>query len=200
MSAFETPYRSYDVLDKWDTPSWNDQTRKVVSKRIDEVPPRRFLSEEEWAVLEAAAARIIPQADRNEPVPIVPWIDEMLHDNAGPGYRYDGMPRLREAWRRGIACIEAESRAVHGTAFARLDGEEQDALLRAIQSGKVQSEEWRDLPPKRFFVALMKRIVTIYYAHPAAWSEIGFGGPASPRGYARLGFNERDPWEAKAEW
>jgi hypothetical protein len=40
-------------------------------------------------------------------------------------------------------------------------------------------------------------VVGIYYAHPAAWSEIGFGGPASPRGYVRLGFDERDPWEAE---
>ena len=31
---------------------------------------------------------------------------------------------------------------------------------------------------------------------PTAWSEIGWGGPASPRGYVRLDFNERDPWEA----
>jgi hypothetical protein len=39
-------------------------------------------------------------------------------------------------------------------------------------------------------------IVLAYYAHPTAWSEIGWGGPASPRGYVRLDFNERDPWEA----
>jgi hypothetical protein len=40
------------------------------------------------------------------------------------------------------------------------------------------------------------RHVFAYYAHPTAWSEIGWGGPASPRGYVRLDFNERDPWEA----
>jgi hypothetical protein len=39
-------------------------------------------------------------------------------------------------------------------------------------------------------------IVLAYYAHPSAWSEIGWGGPASPRGYVRLDFNDRDPWEA----
>ena len=36
-----------------------------------------------------------------------------------------------------------------------------------------------------------------YYAHPSAWNEIGFGGPASPRGYVRMDFNRRDPWEAR---
>jgi hypothetical protein len=44
---------------------------------------------------------------------------------------------------------------------------------------------------------LLKTLVSIYYAHPEAWNEIGFGGPASPRGYARLGMDRRDPWEAE---
>jgi hypothetical protein len=35
-----------------------------------------------------------------------------------------------------------------------------------------------------------------YYSHPYAWSQIGFGGPANPRGYVRMNFNRRDPWEA----
>ena len=39
-------------------------------------------------------------------------------------------------------------------------------------------------------------IVGAYYAHPVAWNEIGFGGPAAPRGYVRLDFDRRDPWEA----
>ena len=201
MSEFETPYRSYDVLGKWDSPSWNDQTREVVRERIEDVPGRQFLTEQEWDLLEAAAARLIPQPDREDPVPIVPWIDKALHENRGPGYRYEGMPHMREAWRRGIACIGAESRERHGKPFTALSAADQDALLRSIQSGEVESDEWHDLPPKRFFKSLLlKLVVTTYYAHPAAWSEVGFGGPASPRGYVRLGFDERDPWEAKAEW
>ena len=39
-------------------------------------------------------------------------------------------------------------------------------------------------------------IVTAYYAHPTAWNEIGWAGPASPRGYVRLDANKHDPWEA----
>jgi hypothetical protein len=51
--------------------------------------------------------------------------------------------------------------------------------------------------PSYFFKHRMARdIVLAYYAHPTAWSEIGYGGPASPRGYVRLDYNERDPWEA----
>ena len=198
--GFRSPYASYDVLDKWDSPSWNDQTREVVAKRLNEVPERRFLTEEEWTLLEAISARLIPQPDRSEPVPITPFIDRKLAENRGDGYRYADMPPMREAWRRGLAAIEAESRKRHGASFTDLSETDQDALLRAVQSGEVESDEWRELPPKRFFKSLLLRqVVSIYYAHPAAWSEIGFGGPASPRGYVRLGRNQRDPWEAKAE-
>jgi hypothetical protein len=199
VSDFKTPYPDYDVLEKWDTPSWNEQTRAVVRRRLDELPPRRFLTEEEWALLEAIAARLVPQPDRAEPVPIVPWIDDTLFENKTPGYRYADMPPMRDAWRQGLAGIAGEARERHGTDFCVLPSEVQDALLRAIQHDDVDARLWGNLPAARFFSELLlKQIVAVYYAHPAAWSEIGFGGPASPRGYVRLGFDERDPWEAGA--
>ena len=198
MTGFKTPYAGYDVLEKWDTPSWNDQTREAVRQRLDEVPPRRFLSKAQWSLLEAIVARLLPQPERDEPVPIVPWIDEMLHRNAGPGYRYSDMPPMRDAWRQGLDAIACEARNRHGKSFEELSSDDQDALLRDVQHNRVERRYWGDLPAGGFFLhELLKQTVGIYYSHPAAWSEIGFGGPASPRGYARLGFDERDPWEAE---
>ncbi|HEV2145989.1 MAG TPA: gluconate 2-dehydrogenase subunit 3 family protein [Longimicrobiaceae bacterium] len=194
-----TPYAGYDVLRKWDTPSWNDQTREVVGRRLHEVPERRFLRTDEWATLEAVCARLLPQPDRpDDPVPIVPWIDRKLDLNEGAGYRYETMPPLREAWRLGIAGIEKESGRRHGARFSELAPAEQDGILRAIQEGEVSGEPWDELPPVRFFAeVLLKGVVGVYYSHPAAWSEIGYSGPASPRGYVRLGADQRDPWEAE---
>jgi hypothetical protein len=198
VSGFETPYPSYDVLDKWDSPSWNDQTRHAVRKRLEQVPPRRFLDERQWSLLEAIVARLMPQPDRDEPVPIVPWIDDMLHNNQTPGYRYADMPPMREAWRRGLDSIGAEIRKRHDKSFEELSPDDQDALLTDVQNNRVDKSIWSDLPAGGFFLHhLLKETVAVYYSHPAAWSEIGFGGPASPRGYARLGIDERDPWEAK---
>jgi len=198
MSGFETPFLTYDVLDKWDSPSWNDQTRAAVRKRLEEVPERRFLSEAQWSLLEAIVARLMPQPDREEPVPIVPWIDAKLAGNRGPGYRYADMPPMREAWRQGLAGIQGEARERHGAPFASLTPEQQDAILADVQHDRTDGRWWGDLPPGGFFLhALLKETAAIYYSHPAAWSEIGFGGPASPRGYARLGFDERDPWEGE---
>ncbi|MGE5270673.1 MAG: gluconate 2-dehydrogenase subunit 3 family protein [Thiohalocapsa sp.] len=196
--TFRNPFPTYDVLDKRGSPSWNDQTRAVVDKRLHAVPDRRFFSESEWQILEAVCARLIPQPDRAEnPVPIVPFIDERLHQDQGNGYRYEGMPPQREAWRRGVRAIDDEARQRWGKGFRELPDNQQDAVLRAIQHGDVRSATWEGLPPTRFFSStLLHEVVGIYYAHPAAWSEIGYGGPAAPRGYVRLGFDRRDSWEA----
>ncbi len=196
---FRSPYPDYDVLETWESPSWNEQTREVIRTRLTEVPERRFFLRDEWETLEAVCSRLIPQPDRlDDPVPIVPWIDQQLHENQGDGYRYENMLPQREAWRLGIAGIEEESVRRFGTRFADLSPERQDAVLRRIQKGDVEGEAWETLPPQRFFLHMLLRTVAgIYYSHPAAWSEIGFGGPASPRGYVRLGIDQRDPWEAK---
>lgn len=195
---FSTPYGGYDVLDKWDTPSWNEQTRQAVWKRLHEVPTRSFLDPDEWEALEAVCARVIPQPDRPEnSVPIVPFIDAQLYRGRGNGYRYADMPDLRTAWRLGIGGIEREAQRRYDARFRDVCAERQDSILRAIQQGEVSGDPWGKLPPQRFFSGLLESIVGIYYAHPAAWSEIGFGGPASPRGYVRLGSGQRDPWEAR---
>jgi hypothetical protein len=193
-------YPDYDVLAKWDSPSYDDTTRAVLAERLQAVPPRRFLTEAEWDLLDAVNARLLPQPGPAPAIPITAWIDAMLHDGSGEGFRHPDMPPLREAWRTGLAAIDAEARARHDRPFAALDAAAQDATLQAIADGHAQPALWKDVPAQRFFVhLLLKSAAGIYYAHPQAWSEIGFGGPASPRGYVRLGFDQRDAWEAKEQ-
>ena len=74
---FITRYPGYDVLDGWSSPDWDDQTRAVVRRRLEEVPPVRFFTEDEALTLAAVAERIVPQPDRDgaENIPIVPWVD-----------------------------------------------------------------------------------------------------------------------------
>ena len=55
--------------------------------------------------------------------------------------------------------------------------------------------EW-DLPVARAWEVVMRMVLAAFYSHPWAWSEIGFGGPAYPRGFARLGAGQREHWEA----
>jgi hypothetical protein len=191
-------FPGYDVLAKWDSPSFDDVTRGVLAHRLDAVPPRRWLTADEWDVLDAINARLLPQPEREQPIPITPWIDAMLIEDRGEGYRHPDMPPLRDAWRQGLAAVDDEARRLHDRPFAKLDAAAQDAVLQVLADGRAASPRWRGLDAKRFFIHhLLKTAAGFYYAHPAAWNEIGFGGPANPRGYVRLGFDGRDPWEAK---
>ncbi|OXH82902.1 gluconate 2-dehydrogenase, partial [Burkholderia multivorans] len=88
----------------------------------------------------------------------------------------------------------------HRASFASLDGDTADALLRTVQRGEIDAADraaWAGMDARTFFAKrVLMDICGAYYSHPYAWNEIGFGGPASPRGYVRMDFNRRDPWEA----
>lgn len=192
-------YPGYNVLDKRNTVSWNDQTRATIDKRLEIDPDRHlFFDEDEWRILRALCDRIVPQnVIRDLHAPLAAMIDAKMFHNSGDGYRYAELPPMREAWRRGLKALDAEAATVHRMRFHELDPLQQDAILTAVQNGEVRDRAWRDLPAKSFFTKrVLHDIVSAYYAHPRSWNEIGFGGPAGPRGYVRMNFNRRDPWEA----
>ena len=190
-------YPGYDVLAKRYTPSWNEQTRRVIDRRLAIPREPRFLTQEEFATLTAIAGRITPQPRDRPPIPVAALIDEKLLQDRADGYRGEGMPREREAWRRGLRALNEEARQAHGITFDALAPAQQDALLAQGQEGALHNPAWGGMPVKTFFKQrLIRDIVLAYWSHPTAWNAIGWGGPASPRGYVRMGYDERDPWEA----
>jgi len=190
-------YPGYDVLTKRHTPSWNARTREVIDARLAVYREPRFFTAAEWHTLQSLCARILPQPPDRPPVPLPAYVDEKLHSGRRDGYRHAQLPAQEEAWRRGLAALEAESQAAHDTAFTQLTPAQQDELLRRMQHGQLSGPAWQGMPCQLFFEhRLIADITHAYYAHPTAWNEIGFGGPASPRGYVRMGLDRRDPWEA----
>ena len=197
--TFHTRYRGYNVLDKWSSTDWDDQTREVVRRRLEEIPRIRFFTSEETELLEAVAERIVPQPDRGqaEKIPIVPWIDEKLYEDKRDGYRYEEMPPQQEAWRFGLRGINETAHALFEKEFVDLDPLSQDVVLTHVERGDPPGAAWKLLPASRFFKdVLCITIVKIYYAHPLAWNEIGYNGPSSPRGHVRKWQGGVDPWEA----
>lgn len=178
---------------------WDEATRRVVLDRVNNVPPFRFFDDHERATLEALCARVIPQSHRpaERRVPIAPWIDQACLQGSVEGFRLDDMPRLADAWRWGLLGLDETALALLFRHFADLHGDEQDQVLETIRSSTPPGEVWLRMPARRWwtFVAL-RQIAGVYYAHPYAWDEIGFGGPAYPRGYAALNFGAPEPWEA----
>ena len=192
-------YPGYDVLAKRDGPSWNAKTREVLEERLAIGPEtRRFFDEVEWSTMTALAERIVPQpADRGDPVPVAALVDHKLATDTRDGYRNAELPEEREAWRLGLRALDSEARARFGARFHELGAWAQDALLKLAEAGELTDAAWDGMPSKLFFhQRVLADVVKAYYAHPTAWNEIGWGGPASPRGYVRMDFDRRDPWEA----
>ena len=189
-------YPGYDVLAKRDTPSWNAKTRAVIDRRLATPDVPRFLTRQEWAIADALCRRILPQSGEGETVPLVALLDAKLLTDHGDGFREGDMPYMREAWRQGLTAIDAEANQRFGRGFAGLSDAHQDDLLEAMQTGDATGAHW-PFEAKTFFNRrILADIPALYYSLPKAWNEIGFGGPAAPRGYVRLDGDRPDPWEA----
>jgi hypothetical protein len=190
-------YPGYDVLSKRWTQSWNDATRETIDRRLSVSLTPRFFSADEWLTLKAVCDRIMPQPSDRQPVPLAAYVDQKMADNLQDGYRYAELPPQGQAWRTGLKALDQTTRDTIGAPFHKTSPDQQDTLLRRMQNGDLAGDGWDGMPSRLFFEhRVLPDITHAYYAHPVAWNEIGFGGPASPRGYVRMGLNRRDPWEA----
>ncbi|QYD67257.1 gluconate 2-dehydrogenase subunit 3 family protein [Paraburkholderia edwinii] len=190
-------YPDYDVLDKRDSPSWDDATRSVIDDRIDTRDEPAWCTPDEWRTLRALCSVIIPQPRHRPAVALAALVDRKIAANRTDGYRNASLPGLQQAWRIGLAALDDESHHRYRAAFADIDEHARIGLVQAMEHGTLTREAWRNMSAKLFFKQrVLHDLCTTYYAHPSSWSDIGFGGPANPRGYVRMTVNRRDPWEA----
>ncbi len=194
-------YPSFDVLSQ--QAFWDEATRKVVLNRVNDVPPIRFFSLEEARMMQAVCNRLLPQDDRDEEhkIPVVNYIDNRLYHRRIDGYRYESMPPDHEAHLLGLQAIDTIAKHMYDTSFVDLDYYRQDVVLKTIHDAKppAAQEVWLKMPVHYFWMLIMQDVVNAYYAHPYAWNEIGFGGPAYPRGYMRLEGGKPEPWEVEEQ-
>jgi len=196
--AIQERYPGADVLAQ--RGHWDEATRQVVLDRVHNVPEFECFDAHERATLEALCERALPQSHRppHRRVPIAPWIDHQCRRGVAEGFRFDDMPDHATAWRWGLEGLDQTSRARFGRDFAELAGAEQDQVLGVVRGGSPPGEAWERMPARRWWIYVaMRQITGIYYAHPYAWDEIGFGGPAYPRGYAALNHGAPEWWEPR---
>jgi gluconate 2-dehydrogenase subunit 3-like protein len=178
---------------------WDEATRRVVLDRVNNPPPIRFFSPDEARLMRTVIERVLPQDDRDEAhrVPILNYIDDQLYHNRIDGYRYEDMPPDREAHRLGLQAIEQIAQTMYGQPFIALPPDQQERVLKTIHDVQPPAAHdiWRRMSVQRYWMLLVQDVVDAYYAHPYAWDEIGFGGPAYPRGYMRLEGGKPEPWE-----
>lgn len=185
-------YPDYDVLEQ--ARHWDDVTRDLMERRAAEIPAIRFFTPDEVRCLRPLLDVLLAQ-DAEPRVPVLEMVDQKLHLGKLDGFRFADMPEDPETWRRTARHLDTEARG-RGAAsgFAELTLEAQQALVGDWAGGDLT---WDDLDAARAWSVVMRATLSEFYSHPWAFNEIGFGGPAYPRGYMRLaaGASGREPYE-----
>jgi hypothetical protein len=191
-------YPAYDVWEQH--AEWDPNTRQIVGKRRAPQVAHQFFSREE-AVLVQTLASVLTDEHRLEVLTYVTQhLDESVASPVGEAQRKVGVPPKQELYRQGLIGVNEASHAKFGADFIALSRDRQVAVLADLEKGTVPSSAaWDRLSPKDFFNKLLHDVVSAYYSHPLVWSDIGYGGPAYPRGYVRVEKGLVDPWEAKAD-
>jgi len=194
-------YPGFSTLSQ--SPFWDATTRGVVEERVEHPPERSWFSEEDWKFWTVVFAHVIPQTDRvpERQILVVAVLDKRLAKNQTVGYRYADMPHDRRAYELAAKAIDLEAKHRYGGGFLMLPYRQQDEVLEAIHDGKPEAAKdiLAEMSVHRFWEMLTTDAIEAYYAHPWAWDEIGFGGPAYPRAYTRLERGEPEPWEVEEQ-
>jgi hypothetical protein len=188
-------YPDYDVLTGVE--HWDPRSRRVVLERVAEVPEISFFDEAEARTL-GAFCDVVTGQFAEPRLPVLAMVDAKLAAGRLDGYRHHDMPPDPETWRRVAAGLDQSARdAGSEGGFAAASSELQHELVERFSEGSLL--RW-ELPVGKAWGVVMRGVLSAFYSHPWAWNEIGFGGPAYPRGYARLGAGQREHWEAPPEF
>ncbi|MFD0871679.1 Uncharacterised protein [Chlamydia abortus] len=194
----QSHYPTYDVMREKE--HWDKHTRAIVEDRLDPEPEYRYLSLPEAETLRAVCS-ILAGDYRNEPIRFVlSHIDRHLHSNIGEGQRKQGVPPVRILIKQAIQAFDFMAMSRWQTPFHQLKEDQQRQIMIELSENRADPPYvWTGLPQTEVFNKLLTLTVEAYYSHPLIWSEIGYGGPAYPRGYIRTAIGQLDPWEAEKE-
>ncbi len=178
-------YPDYDVLSHRE--DWDEATGKVVMARMELGNELGFFSPAQEPTLRAFCDVLLAQ-DVEPRVPVIELIDEKLAAGRLDGYQYEDMPDDRETWRLVLEGLDEVAHAWHGCpTFAACEPEDQPGIVKAFADGRLAGAAWERLNVAHAWSVCTRMALEAFYSHPWAWNEIGFGGPAYPQGYMRLG-------------
>jgi len=183
-------YPGFDVVDQ--ARHWDDRTREVVLHRLEAPSRAGFFDEHELAAVGALVDRLLAQDDEPR-IEVEVMIGQRLHTGETDGWRYDDMPEDGDAWRRSVLGLDEDARLIAGGDFADATVAQQVAIIGAVQD--LGAAPWHGMPAAHVWSLWTRYASTAFYAHPWAWNEIGFAGPAYPRGYKNLGIGRLEPFE-----
>jgi len=187
-------YPGFDVLNQ--APHWDQVTKDLIEARVRTSPPAvTFFSATERGCAHALLNDLTGQDRDDAPVPVTQLVEARLAAGETDGWRYADMPEDGQAWRDTLGYLDADARARCGTAFAAAAEADRHRLIQAVQD--LSGEDWHGLPAKHVWSLWTRYACTALYAHPDVWAEMGFPGPAYPRGYKNIGVDKLEPYEVR---
>ena len=163
----QSPYPTGSVRHLLQTSRVTSKTREVLEERLAANSSNpQFFDAELFAILQAAAARLISQSDQLELIDVAYALDKRLAEGTGDGWRYNTMPPDPVAHRAGLRGLEESAHLMFGNGFTSLNGAEQDVVLEAIQQGKALGSIWQQIIAPRYFEELLAELTETYYSHP----------------------------------
>jgi hypothetical protein len=184
----------FDVLKQ--TPYWDAVTTGVVMERLAPDTQLAFFTDREVSVARPLVDLLLGQHDERL-VPALELIDTRLARGETDGWHYDDLPEDADAWRQTLAWLDEDAQATHQQPFARIGVDAQSELIQTVQDLSQDGKDWHAYPASQVWSLWTRYACTAFYSHPYAWSEIGFGGPAYPRGYLNLGVDRLEHWEER---
>ncbi|MDT7596517.1 MAG: hypothetical protein QOJ06_2063 [Pseudonocardiales bacterium] len=97
------------------------------------------------------------------------------------------MPDDRDTWRLVLRGLDHTAKMSYQVDFAGATQTQREAIVSEFARGRLVGGAWDELNVTRAWSVVMRMMLSAFYSHPWAWNEIGFGGPAYPRGFMRLG-------------
>jgi Gluconate 2-dehydrogenase subunit 3 len=181
-------FNGFDVLGQ--VAKWDEVTAGAVLARLDPAPELSFFTPSEEATARALFDRLLGQ-DEPPRVPVLELVDSRLALDQTDGWFYEDMPEDRDAWRFTLAALDEDALTRYEVHFGELDTARQESLVQAVQDLTT----WHGIRAGHVWSLWTRYACAAFYSHPWAWNEIGFGGPAYPRGYRTIGLDAREPWE-----
>ena len=185
-------FPGYDVLDEVER--WDDVTAGVVLDRLAPITELSFFTMREESIATPLCDLLLGQ-DGDPRIPIVALIDRRLALGETDGWHYDDMLEDGQAWRGTLKHLDEDARQETGDGFAEAAREDQALIVQQVQDLDKNSASWHGLPAGHVWSLWTRYACAAFYSHPWAWNEIGFGGPAYPRGYKNRHVGGREPWE-----
>ncbi|WP_312515785.1 gluconate 2-dehydrogenase subunit 3 family protein [Massilia sp.] len=160
----------------------------------------KFFNEKEWKFVIASVDRLIPHdehgpgavelgvpefLDRHMQTPYAAgniWYMQGPFMEAAPEFGYQGKLALKDIIKVGIKAVDEHCvNAFSGKAFADLDNNMKDQVLKDLEGGKIKL---KDISSKLFFADYLSEVRAGYFADPShggnknmgAWKMIGYPG------------------------